>query len=346
MHFTLVSTIFNEAKRLPQTIADLEAQTMQPAEIIITDAGSTDGTWDMLMDWKARSAVPIVLLQEQRCNVARGRNLAIAAAKTDLIVSTDFGCRFHPKWLESLASPFANNIAVVTGGAYTVIEPDIHTLAAKGNYILTNGYHVEMNDGFIPSSRSIAYKKEVWEKVEGYCEWLTLAADDLVFGMQIKSLGYSIHLVHEPYVFWGRHTHRRQYAKEAFRYGLGDGEARVNVRNTQVIAAETVLRYLSVFSLLFLATIYMIKGSSFLALLPLLLFLIGSLGFRPYLRTLKNWLRLKSKKYNLKVFLYALFMMEEQRITYLKGYVKGYFFSTNNQKAEAIVLQNKLRHKI
>ena len=48
MQFTLVSTIFNESRRLPQTIADLEAQTVQPTEIIITDAGSTDGTWALL----------------------------------------------------------------------------------------------------------------------------------------------------------------------------------------------------------------------------------------------------------------------------------------------------------
>ncbi|NLL27429.1 MAG: glycosyltransferase family 2 protein [Bacteroidales bacterium] len=58
--FSLVSTIFNEAKRLRQTIADLEAQTIKPAEIIITDAGSYDNSWEILTEWQKNSAVPIV----------------------------------------------------------------------------------------------------------------------------------------------------------------------------------------------------------------------------------------------------------------------------------------------
>ena len=80
MIFSLVSTIFNEAKRLRQTIADLEAQTIKPAEIIIiTDAGSNDASWEILTEWQHQSSVPIVLLKEEGCNVARGRNLAIKA---------------------------------------------------------------------------------------------------------------------------------------------------------------------------------------------------------------------------------------------------------------------------
>ena len=60
--FTLVSTVFNEARRLDQSIADIEAQTCPPNEIVITDAGSTDGTWKILNDWKDRSDIPIKIL--------------------------------------------------------------------------------------------------------------------------------------------------------------------------------------------------------------------------------------------------------------------------------------------
>ncbi|WP_394334976.1 glycosyltransferase [Niastella yeongjuensis] len=50
--FTLVSTVFNERKRIDKTIEDLRNQTLQPAEIIITDAGSTDGTYEALIEWQ------------------------------------------------------------------------------------------------------------------------------------------------------------------------------------------------------------------------------------------------------------------------------------------------------
>jgi glycosyltransferase involved in cell wall biosynthesis len=345
MLFTLVSTIFNEAKRLPQTIADLEAQTLQPTEIIITDAGSTDGTWEMLKNWQARSAVPIVLLQKQRCNVARGRNLAIAAAKCELIVSTDFGCRFHPQWLESLTNGFSNSDAKVVGGGYTVIESEIQTTAAKGQYLLTNGYRVDMVEGFIPSSRSIAFKKEVWQITGGYCEWLTLAADDLVFGMQIKALGIPIHLVPEPYVYWGRHLTHLQYAKEAFRYGLGDGEAHVNLRNTLVMLTETKLRYLFVLSIMVMVASNVAGYYPIITIVATALCLVSLAGFRPYVRTFKNWLALRSPKYHFGIFVYALKMLEEQRLTYLRGYMKGYVFATAKQKEGARLLHVQLKNK-
>src|SRR5690348_14386267 len=108
VQFTLVSTVFNEAKRLDQTIADLNAQTVQPSEIVITDAGSTDGTYERLLQWRAESSVPIIILQKHKCNVAEGRNKAIRTAKYDIIASTDFGCRFHQNWLKTLIAPFEN----------------------------------------------------------------------------------------------------------------------------------------------------------------------------------------------------------------------------------------------
>jgi len=346
MSFTLVSTIYNEAKRLPQTIADLETQTRQPDEIIITDAGSTDGTWELLKQWQQNSKTTIVLLQEARCNVARGRNLAIAAAQHEIIVSTDFGCRFHPQWFEGLTAPFKNKSIEVVGGGFSVIEEDLQTMAARGNYLLTNGYEVLLNEAFIPSSRSIAYKKDVWTKIGGYCEWLTLAADDLVFGMQIKALNYPIHLVTEPLVYWGRHTKRQQYAKEAYRYGLGDGEAKVNFRNFVSLVIETKLRYL--FFITFITTVCLFGwlGISMLSGLSLFLCIIGSIGLRSYVRTIKNWRRLKSAKYHIGISVYALWMLEEQRIAYAKGYLKGYFFANPSQKEGAAFLHQMLNQQL
>jgi len=206
MYFTLVSTVFNEAKRLDQTINDLKRQTLQPSEIIVTDAGSTDGTYEMLNKWRENSEVPIIILQKNRCNVAEGRNIAIAAASYDLIASMDFGCRFLPDWLETIMAPFSNQDVCVVGGAFTVDEKEQTTLAAKVDYILSNGYKINVHSGrFIPSSRSIAYKKSIFDKIGGYCEWLTLAGDDMVFGKEIIAYGYKIVNVDKPCVLWGRH---------------------------------------------------------------------------------------------------------------------------------------------
>lgn len=341
--FTLVSTVFNEKKRIDKTIDDLRNQTLQPAEIIITDAGSTDGTYEALIEWQRRSTVPIVVLQQKGCNVAEGRNLAIKKASHDLIASTDFGCRFHPDWLKSLMSPFDDNTVKATGGAFSVVEQDIDTLPAKAAYILSGGYHVDiMHDSFIPSSRSIAYYKEIFEKAGGYPEWLTLAGDDTTFGKVVKSLGVVFHQVPEPYVYWGRHKVAKAYVKEAFRYGLGDGEAHVNQRNVISNTIETTLRYLLFISFLAVGVAVIAQQLTVSWMLICGIFLPG---LRSYVNYTRSWLKLKSPKYNFPVFLYGFLLLERTRLSYIKGYIKGYFKSSEKQKEEARQLQKRLSLK-
>jgi len=321
MIFSLVSTIYNEAKRLPQTIADLEAQTRQPNEIIITDAGSTDGTWEMLKQWQQNSKTTIILLQEARCNVARGRNLAIAAAQNEIIVSTDFGCRFHPQWIESITRPFEQDSKLeVCGGAFEVIEGDIQTLSAKSDYILQRGYPVVMDEYFSVSSRSIAYKKNVWEEIGGYPEWLTLAADDTIFWKLVKKHGFKYQLIDQPLVYWGRHKTNKAFAKEAFRYGLGDGESRINYRNFWSNLIETGIRYAFFAGLLILVALVSLGLIHHLVLFSLIPLMVG---LRSYKNAYKSWQTVKSDKYNSKAFMNALWQLELSRVQYLKGYIKG-----------------------
>ncbi len=348
MQFTLVSTIYNEASRLKQTITDIEAQTLKPSEIIITDAGSKDGSIAILEEWKQNSTIKITVLIEKGCNVARGRNLAIESANTEWIVSTDFGCCFHPQWLENLLTPLLstqrpndltisspNNLTVI-GGAFTIKKEDINTLAAKSDYILQRGYPVVMDEYFSVSSRSIAYKKEVWEKIGGYPEWLTLAADDTIFWKLIKKHGFNYSSVEEPLVYWGRHKTNKAFAKEAFRYGLGDGESRINYRNFWSNLIETGLRYMFYCCILIwislginsLVSNNLISKSyqpnNLTTYLPIaLLTLISLPGLRSYINTFKSWQVVKNNKYNFKAFLNALWQLELSRWQYLKGYIKG-----------------------
>jgi glycosyltransferase involved in cell wall biosynthesis len=339
MKFTLVSTVFNEIKRLSFAISDLEQQTLRPSEVIITDGGSTDGTYEALLDWSSNANYPIRILQKKGCNVAEGRNLAIRAAKNDLIVSTDFGCRYDKDWLKTIIAPFSNPDISVVGGAFGVIEDDLLSLPAKAAFVLNNGYNIDVRQPwFIPSSRSIAYTREVYNKVGGYCEWLTLAADDFVFGKQVKAEGYKIFMVEHKGVFWDRHKNLKGYVREAFRYGLGDGEARVNQKNFISNTVEALIRY-CLFLFVFLSSFFMFSGAS-----PYI-FLVGILflpGLRSYVNYTKSWLRLRNLKYNLKVFIYGVYLLEMTKVSYIKGYIQGLRFSTPVQKKQAKILRERL----
>ena len=319
--FTLVTTVFNEFKRLDQTIEDIENQLHKPDEIVIADAGSTDGTLERLRQWKSESTIQIVVFVLQGCNIAEGRNEAIRRAKHELIVSTDFGCRYNPNWLKSIIEPFEDEEVKVVGGAFEIIHSEVKSSAAKADYILQNGYPVILDKYFSPSSRSIAYYKSVWEEVGGYLEWLTLAADDTIFWRMIKAKKVRFVLVKEANVLWLRHKTFKAFGKEAYRYGLGDGESLINFANMRSHVFETVCRY--VFYILFaVSPLILVSGSWFwlFALLPL------SFGLRSYKNAFRNWRKLKG--FGLSDLFSSFRLIEISRLQYLKGYWKGWLTPT------------------
>lgn len=322
--FTLVSTVFNEIRRLDQTIADLEAQSLKPDEIILADAGSRDGTLERLERWQKESSLHIVVFVLPGCNIAEGRNEAIRRARNELIVSTDFGCRFKPGWLESLVKPFGLPEVMVTGGAFSIIREEVNTPAAKADFVLQNGYPVVMDGHFSVSSRSIAYRRQVWEEIGGYQEWLTLAADDTIFWRQILKKKFRYVLVEEPNVYWLRHKTFSAFAKEAFRYGLGDGESMINFRNLWSHIAETLFRY-SFFILLIFLPLILVSGHFPMALLLIPL----STGLRSYKNAWRNW---KKMPFGFMVLLHSFYLTEISRYQYLKGYFSGWLFPTAAQK--------------
>lgn len=336
IEFTLVSTTFNEIARIDKTIADIEAQTLLPTRIIIVDAGSKDGTYDKLLTWKQTSKTNVDIVLIPKSKIAEARNHAISQATTSIVASTDFGCRYHPQWLESIITPFGDDTIEVTGGSFTVREDDVTNLAQRADYVLQNGYKTVIDDNFPASSRSIAYRKYVWERIGGYQEWLTMAADDLIFWKQIRKKNFKVCLVDKPYVYWSRHQTFKAFGKEAGRYGLGDGEGGVNKRMLMSHIIETSLRY-SLFIHILLVPFYIEH-----TLLPLILIPFQLPGLRSYINAFKRWILWRSPKYDFKVFLAMLWMIEISRINYIRGHVKGITSRTAAQREGARRVKSEL----
>jgi len=338
VQFSLVSTVFNEIERLDEWITGIESQSVLPDEIIITDAGSTDGTLGALEDWKERSDIAIKLLVEKGCNVAKGRNLAIAEAQFDWILSTDFGCAYHPDWIKSLVEHFENEAIDVVAGAFGASTFEKESAAARADLVLQNGYPVVQDQYFTASSRSIAYRRSVWEKLGGYEEWLTLAADDTIFWRRIKKVNIPYLFVEEPYVFWGRHKSYRQFGKESYRYGLGDGESGINRKNFWSTIVESAARYTFIFVLaLHIITLIMQIDIlwSFIFLVP------SSIGLRSYLNAWRNYHDLKPHyALNLRDLMNALFLVEVSRYNYISGYLKGWIFTSAEVRLNRAKLQS------
>ncbi len=244
MHISLVSTIFNDRVGLGKFFEVMAVQSRFPSEIVIVDAGSKDGTWELLLSEQARTDRPwrMRVLQEQRCNVARGRDLAIKAASGVIIVSTDIGCDWNSLWLEEMVHPFEHDPAIhLVNGSWAVRRDDLHGPWALAEWALKGEQRFEGVEGSHSSSRSIAYRRDCWKALGGYPEDLTLAADDAVYALLIERA--EVPRVGAPVVrcWWHRHEALPGFFKEAFRYGLGDGEAGIRKKDVILIGGRLAL---------------------------------------------------------------------------------------------------------
>ena len=243
---SLVSTVFNDRAGAELFFRRMAAQTRLPDEIVIVDSFSRDGTWDVLGAELARADRPWRLVAwQERCNVARGRNLAIARAAGPLIVSTDLGCDWDPEWLEELAAPLLARPEIgVVIGSWEIPEAWATTPWAKTEYAFLPSHKLEAKPESQGTSRSIAYRKSVWEQIGGYPEDLTLAADDTCFDALLKK--HRVPSAGAPVVrcYWHRHETLRGFLKEQYRYFLGDGEAAFHLRHFVLVGGRLAMEFL------------------------------------------------------------------------------------------------------
>ncbi len=239
MNVSVVATVLNEAESIQGFLDGLLSQTHAPDEIVLADGGSTDGT-DALILAYAERGTPIRLVRAPGANIARGRNLAIARARGEIIACTDAGARADPRWLEEITAPFRSP---GTGVACGLSWADAHTRTEKslGILLLPDPGAVDART-FTPSSRSVAFRRCLWEQVGGYPEQLYWAEDTL-FNKKLREAGARFVLCPEATVAWRPPSTLRAAATKLFRYGLGDGHARLGRGEYLRIALKVVATF-------------------------------------------------------------------------------------------------------
>lgn len=222
---SLICTVKNEEKSIRAFLDSLLYQTITPDEIIIVDGGSQDKTVDIINSYMNKD-LKINLIVEPQANIAKGRNIAILNSKNSLIAVTDAGCQLNNDWLENIVRPFEDVTVDVVAGWY---EPDARNDYERCFAELTFPKLEKvknMGDNFLPSSRSIAFRKECWKKVEGYPEWL-YTAEDTLFDIKLKKTRCKKVFVENAIVRWRVRPNLKSLAKQYFLYAKGDGEARL-----------------------------------------------------------------------------------------------------------------------
>ena len=217
MNVALITTVFNEEDSIKKFLDSIVNQTQQPFELVIVDAGSKDKTVAIIKKYSKKLPLKLFI---HRGNRSVGRNFAIKNATSNIIAVTDVGCVLEKHWLERITAPFKKECDVVAG----FYKPSTKNIFEKSLATYTCVPLEKVTENFLPSSRSVAFKKNSWETVGGYPEQLD-TCEDLVFAKKLKMVGLKFIVVKNAVVYWPQRKSIMGAAKQFFNYALGDGMA-------------------------------------------------------------------------------------------------------------------------
>ncbi|MGA7672057.1 MAG: glycosyltransferase [Nitrolancea sp.] len=220
---TLILTVKDEAATLPPFFESLDAQSLQPSEVILVDGGSSDDTLDVARSWK--TSLPFIIVSEPDANISRGRNIALRRATGSIVAVTDAGTRLRLDWLERLVEPFQRPVSQqpdVVAGFFEAECANTFELALAATTL--PDIDEIRPEHFLPSSRSVAFRRSLFEVGIEYPEWLDYC-EDLVFDLKLKRADARFEFAPGAVVEFAPRPSARSHWRQYYRYARGDGQA-------------------------------------------------------------------------------------------------------------------------
>jgi glycosyltransferase involved in cell wall biosynthesis len=279
MKVTLITTVKNEESSIEKFLYSVNSQTRKPDEVVIVDGGSTDKTVSIIYELLSMIKIPTRIIKKKG-NRSVGRNTAVKNSSFNIIACTDAGCILDKYWLERIADPFNEPEVDVASGFY---KPKTYSIFERclATYTCTMSDLLD-NKNFLPSSRSIAFRKKAWEKVKGYPEKLD-TCEDLIFDKKLKKAGMKFVTVKNAVVYWPQRKNIFQAAVQFFRYAKGDGAARYFRKSTPFL----FVRY--VFGTFIIVLYLLTLNKVLLFTVNVLLFLYIIWSIRKNYKYVKKW---------------------------------------------------------
>lgn len=254
---SLVVTIFNEENAIVDFLNSVLFQEKNPDEVIIVDGGSSDNTAKVVRCFIKNSKSNINFrLFVKKGNRSIGRNEAIKKAKGDIVLITDAGCILDKNWVKNITKPFLDRKVDVVAGYYRAKTKTVFQKCLTP-YVLVMPDKVDPKS-FLPATRSMAIRKEVWKELGGFDERYS-HNEDYVFANKLRDRGKKIVFRKDAIVYWIP----RESFKEAYtmfrRFAYGDIEAG--------IVRDRVLLLFARYSLLMYLLLYFSFTKSFTLLL-------------------------------------------------------------------------------
>jgi GT2 family glycosyltransferase len=199
---------WNGREWLPDCLDSIAAQTLAPADVIVVDNGSTDGSLELLAE-----RAPGVRTLELGVNTgfahAANRGVAEAASETVALVNTDVV--LEPDWLRRVSEALAARPDAASVACKMVDLRDPAVLYDAGDFLRRDGAceqrgRFEHDDGrfdsageaFSACAGAALYRRDAFLAAGGFDERFFAYLEDVDLGLRLRLAGWNC--VYEPVV--------------------------------------------------------------------------------------------------------------------------------------------------
>ena len=184
MKITIVTTTYNSASTLRDTMESVLAQTHKDIEYWVIDGGSEDDTLGLIKEYEPLFDGRMKWISEPDNGLYDALNKGISRATGDVVGilnSDDFYT--SPTVLEQVAAGFSDDVDAVYGDIHFVRPSDLDKCV---RYYSSNLFRPwALRFGFMPAHPSFYVRREVYERCGGYALDYKLAAD---YDMMVRLL--------------------------------------------------------------------------------------------------------------------------------------------------------------
>ncbi|HII40162.1 MAG TPA: glycosyltransferase [Thermoplasmata archaeon] len=208
MFISIVSTVRNEGRNIAHLLDSLVVQE-GPIEVILVDAGSEDGTPDIVRQYEKK--YDFIHLFFYGGTRGAGRNFGIKQSRGEAVAFIDGDAIANPFWVHELRQGL-QTADVVAGRSIQIGYKPFEELERVE--LIVRGVDVTY-----PSS-NLAYKKAVLKEIGGFDAWF-VTAEDIDLNLRAVLAGHAIAFRPNAIIYHRTRDSYFDFVRQAFWNGVG-----------------------------------------------------------------------------------------------------------------------------